>query len=145
MRLNVGDNTKFVCSEVNQLSSVTKLFQSYISEMQKPWPKKATTDDVIKCHLCNRKFIDEESKSRHFNLIHCKISTCKYKCGAKFSVLTRQSTHEKGHTKDQQDMYTCNVCKKQFQFKSSLSIHETTHSNEKPFCCFKCKHKNKKE
>ena len=38
--LSGGDNTKFVCSEVTQLSTVTNLFQTYISEFQKPWPTK---------------------------------------------------------------------------------------------------------
>ena len=125
-RLSGGDNTKFVRSEVNQLSTVTNLFKTCVSELQKPWPKKPANDEVIICHLYHRTFIDEDSKSRHFKLIHCKIYACKYKCGAKFSDLSSQTTHEKGHRKDRKDLYTFTVCKKQFQFKSTLSIHETT-------------------
>ena len=98
----------------------------------------------LSCHLCHRTFIDEDSKLRHFKLIQCKIYTCKYKCGAKFSDLSSQTTHEKGHSKDK-DLYTCTVCKKQFQFKSTLSIHETTNSDAKPFGCSKCNHTYKKK
>ena len=115
-RNSSGNHAHFVTGEVLELEVATKLLKQYLDDLQKPWPKKSDKKSkVIICNLCKRTFLDEESKTHHFKRRHCNIYKCTKGCGAKFSDIPSQLTHEKWHAKKKSDLFNCQVCKKSFQ------------------------------
>ena len=116
LRNSSGDHSQFVKGEVLELEGATKLLKQYLDDLQRPWPKKSDKKSkVIICSHCKRTFVDEESKTHHFKRKYCNIYKCKKGCGATFSDIQSQLTHEKWHSKKKSELFNCEVCKKSFQ------------------------------
>ena len=71
---------------------------------------------------------------------------CSHKsCGAKFSDIVSQLTHEKLHKKKQDELFKCDKCPKTFQHKSTFGYSWHYSSDKRPLACSKCGRKYKKK
>ncbi|CAH0550445.1 unnamed protein product [Brassicogethes aeneus] len=96
-------------------------------------------DPKLKCKFCDRVFAKEAYFTQHNNAHHndknqfqCKI------CGKKFFSQKILDTHAKKHKGNKP--HKCNICPKQYNFKSDLNRHMFVHykTKVKPYNCTTC-------
>ncbi|XP_046816981.1 zinc finger protein 236-like isoform X1 [Vespa crabro] len=85
--------------------------------------EKSLTEEVRKCKLCNKQFVQPALYRLHIRE-HYKLQT-------KIVKQTKKGTKHK-------IMYKCTICLKSFQKPSQLMRHIRVHTGEKPFKCTVC-------
>ena len=105
-------------------------------------------EDVIKCLLCDKFYLTEASKTKHFKHKHRTKMPCSYEnCNSNFANPKALENHEKLHSVDPTALHKCDKCDYRFQFKSELQQYAIKHIKEAKYKCDKCglkyKRKNK--
>ncbi|XP_061727913.1 zinc finger protein OZF-like [Cydia pomonella] len=97
-------------------------------------------DRPFSCDICNRQFVRERYLISH-KLSHtgekpfeCEI--CGKRLKHKRTLVDHLRTHE-GYSHEK--LLSCDFCEIKFSRKSHLTIHERSHTGEKPFPCEVCK------
>ncbi|XP_044014178.1 zinc finger protein 2-like [Aphidius gifuensis] len=89
-----------------------------------------STEKESKSHTIEKKIHDQNVDGNDGSNDSPKILT----------ALLNQSTVSHSDLSNQQNhQYNCQICNKEFRSKSSLKIHERTHSGKKPFRCLDCR------
>ncbi|XP_046559679.1 zinc finger protein 184-like [Haliotis rubra] len=99
------------------------------------------------CPVCKQTFSTDWSVKRHAGKCHHKVKVCE-KSFSSPNSLKIQKAHENFVEKEDQSLFTCEVCEKEFSSLKSLSNHSRTHQRRveelhkyvKTFGCKECDH-----
>lgn len=103
--------------------------------------KTHKTSKILKlsCHLCDKKFKDQEIFEGHLK-VHNGLPaySCSY-CDKTFNFKNNYQTHLLLHTNERP--YPCNLCEKSFRSKWDLTMHIRVHNNIRKYECNICNKK----
>ena len=108
----------------------------------------ATMGNVIGflcCNLCNLSgFVSSEAWKAHQMTLHKDdiVAMCEACCKTFKSVLGYRNHNIKYHSTES-EMYKCQKCGKRFVSKCKLSVHQSVHSDDKPYRCTTCENSYK--
>lgn len=101
-------------------------------------PENNKICDKYACKFCSQIFNNKTKLAKHEKTHDdSKPYKCEH-CSQTFSKQTHLNVHLRSHIKDEDKLFACKFCNKQFTFKYLLTQHEYKHTNEKPFPCPKC-------
>ncbi|KAL2726673.1 LOW QUALITY PROTEIN: zinc finger protein 236-like isoform X1 [Vespula squamosa] len=114
-----------ICSRVFHLALGigAQYYKAQLDAHLKLHGEKSLTEEVRKCKLCNKQFVQPALYRLHIRE-HYKLRT-------KIVKQTKKGTKHK-------IMYKCTICLKSFQKPSQLMRHIRVHTGEKPFKCTVC-------
>ncbi|XP_011685117.1 PREDICTED: zinc finger protein 236-like isoform X2 [Wasmannia auropunctata] len=115
----------FVCTRVFHLALgiSAQYYKAQLDAHLKLHGEKWASEDVRKCKLCNKQFVQPALYRMHIRE-HYRLQT-------KIVKQTKRGTKHK-------TMYKCTICLKTFQKPSQLMRHIRVHTGEKPFKCTVC-------
>lgn len=97
---------------------------------------KSTKLLKLTCHLCGKKFKDQDIFDGHLK-VHEGLSafTCEY-CDKTFNYKNNYQTHILSHTNERP--FPCTLCEKSFRSKWDLTIHLRVHNDIRKYECNIC-------
>ncbi|XP_011330673.2 zinc finger protein 236 isoform X2 [Ooceraea biroi] len=107
------------CTECEDAFSTKAQLDAHLKLHGEKW----ASEDVRKCKLCNKQFVQPALYRLHIRE-HYRLQT-------KIVKQTKRGTKHK-------TMYKCTICLKSFQKPSQLMRHIRVHTGEKPFKCTVC-------
>ncbi|XP_070530317.1 zinc finger protein 236 isoform X2 [Cardiocondyla obscurior] len=107
------------CTECEDAFSTKAQLDAHLKLHGEKW----ASEDVRKCKLCNKQFVQPALYRMHIRE-HYRLQT-------KIVKQTKRGTKHK-------TMYKCTICLKSFQKPSQLMRHIRVHTGEKPFKCTTC-------
>ncbi|XP_077266139.1 uncharacterized protein LOC143899615 isoform X1 [Temnothorax americanus] len=110
------------CTECEDAFSTKAQLDAHLKLHGEKW----ASEDVRKCKLCNKQFVQPALYRMHIRE-HYRLQT-------KIVKQTKRGTKHK-------TMYKCTICLKSFQKPSQLMRHIRVHTGEKPFECTMCNKK----
>ncbi|XP_011870843.1 PREDICTED: zinc finger protein 236-like isoform X3 [Vollenhovia emeryi] len=115
----------FICTRVFHLALgiSAQYYKGQLDAHLKLHGEKWASEDVRKCKLCNKQFVQPALYRMHIRE-HYRLQT-------KIVKQTKRGTKHK-------TMYKCTICLKIFQKPSQLMRHIRVHTGEKPFKCTVC-------
>ncbi|XP_055642140.1 myoneurin-like [Toxorhynchites rutilus septentrionalis] len=92
----------------------------------------------LRCHLCQKTFDRQASRTQHINTVHSDSENLCLKCGKRFKTVERLDYHIASHSRKNKP-YPCDICEKEYIHKTDLLRHQDGHnSNGKRFKCNPC-------
>lgn len=92
---------------------------------------------MVKCHLCQKTFIDKGTYRDHVRYTHTDVYDAKCPiCEKVYETPKRMRVHMIRHNKEKR--FKCSECPKLFMHKQELKVHMRVHTNERPYVCDIC-------
>eukprot|EP01084_Bolivina_argentea_P117307 208347_1 len=91
------------------------------------------------CNECGKSYKQTSSLQRHIKKTHSGIDTKQHQCtycNSSFHSKYQLTVHNRTHTNERP--YSCKRCPKKFRQNSHLLTHIRTHTKEKPYQCKEC-------
>ena len=132
---------EFTCEQCNKtFSSQYNLNRHYKSvHLKMKQKRKGTKKYFCKQEGCDKVFSNGSNYKKHYDTVHLNIrrhlcEICSFMFKTKWALKTHLNTL---HEKDQQKfrIFECKLCQKRFTSKGKLKLHETVHTDLKPFKC----------
>ena len=128
---NIHKDTTFQCNICNMICVTRIRFKKHVSTHVETSPKA--------CPICDKTFSKSSQLRAHQKAIHLKEKSpisCQL-CPKTFQAKTNYNNHQKSHRK--LTSFDCYICKKFHPTKNVLSIHMSSHLDQKPYLpCPEC-------
>ena len=98
--------------------------------------KEVPSDKLYKCNQCDSVFLSKNNLASHKRNVHVNFVQCPV-CGKYFKAEHRLKVHMVT-MHGEQGKFSCNICGKQFIFKSDCLRHEEIHNSENLYLCTHC-------
>ena len=98
--------------------------------------KEITREKLYKCNQCDSVFSSKNNLATHKRNVHVNFVQCPV-CGKYFKAEHRLRVHMVT-MHGEQGKFSCNICGKQFIFKSDCLRHEEIHNSKNLYLCTHC-------
>ena len=123
------DNTTFFCVLCCKGFSVK-------SSLKRHMRQSHTHEGMIKCKMCDRKFLNQTDLRRHNETAHLGLRFDCDECDKTYRTRGGLNCHKLTHKGIYR--YLCLICGRGFNYKSEYESHSTSHLGLKPHMCDQC-------
>ena len=123
------DNTSFFCVLCCKGFSVKSSYKRHMRQSH-------THEGMIKCKMCDRKFLNQTDLRRHNETAHLGLRFDCDECDKTYRTRGGLNCHKLTHKGIYR--YLCLICGRGFNYKSEYESHTTSHSGLKPHMCDQC-------
>lgn len=122
-------NTMFPCDKCGKVYKFKYLLLKHI--------RKVHSDRKFECELCGKQLKSKATLAEHMTRHNGdKNFSCEL-CAAAFFTLSQLCNHRNTH-KGLVKRFKCTICDYRSSRKSTLNMHISRHSNDRPFSCSEC-------
>ncbi|KAB0794294.1 hypothetical protein PPYR_11133 [Photinus pyralis] len=140
LQQHVSDKSNCQVTKFKRLLSCDVCFKTFGLVSSLNTHKLLHTPNTVICQHCGNPYPNEKKLKSHIEKVHQKENERLFLCNVcakQYKSKVALDTHMATH-EDADKKYECKVCEKRFAQASSLSVHHIIHTDEKPYVCHIC-------